>query len=96
MLNRNYGQGVNEKVLVKISTYKVMRQEELVNTLLEVKAGGSLSEVLIISPNEKASRKVSNEIKMCLKDHNGEPDLTSVKKICEKVYSEVNLYNDFH
>ena len=73
-----------------------MRQEELINTLLEVKAGGSLSEVLLISPNEKASRKVSNEIKLCLKEHNGEPDLTTVKNMCKKIQSEVNLYNDFH
>ena len=73
-----------------------MRQEELINTLLEVKSGGSLSEVLLISPNEKASRKVSNEIKMCLKEHNGEPDLTMVKNMCKKILSEMNLYNDFH
>ena len=87
---------MNEEVLIKISTYKVVRQEELINTLLEVKSGGSLSEVLLISPNEKASRKVSNEIKMCLKEHNGEPDLTTVKDMCKKIQSEVNLYNDFH
>ena len=73
-----------------------MRQEELINTLLEVKAGESLSEVLLISPNEKASRKVSNEIKMCLKEHNGEPDLTTVKDMCKKMLSETNLYNDLH
>ena len=73
-----------------------MRQEELIDTLLEVKSGGSLSEVLLISPNEKASRKVSNEIKVCLKENNGESDLTAVKNMCNKIYSEVNLYNDFH
>ena len=87
---------MNEEVLIKLSAYKVMREEELVNTLLEVKAGGSLSEVLLVSPNEKACRKVSNEIKLCMKEHNGEPDLTTVKDVCKRIQSEVNLYNDFH